>query len=225
MQKNERNKLHKIRYYSILASIFVIFTATVIAVYKHHNCITCWLKNKINKTESLFQTSSINNTSESIDVAENPITTAAQVYQSAQNNRISPQATKELAITSCTDFNYNYKKYLFNVQMMLASFMQDKPYSSELEQLTITSLPKELNDLLLDFAQYNKDYLITAGDQRDYEQIFPKQSSFLAKLIKVKEKTRYGKDKETLRTKIIFSLARFTDLVYAEEMQHILSGK
>ncbi|WP_316353106.1 hypothetical protein [Candidatus Trichorickettsia mobilis] len=118
----------------------------------------------------------------------------------------------------------NYRRHLANAQYLVTNFLQDKSYLKQLNQLNMQEFPPEIKAIIIDFTEYDKNYLL-ANNNTDYEKIFPVKPSVVERVIKITKKSDKLKNKDALKTKIISNLEIFINFIYSEESQNILMNK
>lgn len=108
----------------------------------------------------------------------------------------------------------DYRNYLFNINLLMLNFLQDKIYTQQIEKIVLTDLPQEIKNIIVDLLNYNEHYLL--GSQ--IEQISPTTFRWIEKFIKI-EKKPYNQDKKVLKQRIIENLEFFLNFFYSPQFQ------
>jgi len=110
-----------------------------------------------------------------------------------------------------------YRDYLLNVNLLIVNFFQDKIYTDELRLLKTLEFPEKIDKILINFDNYNKNYLINKN-YCAHEKIFPK-ILLIERFIKVEQVSECFKDKEALKSQLIKDINIFIDFFHSKKIQ------
>lgn len=213
MKKLEQKQNTKSAKYFLLIILVISMLGTIgFGIYYYYNSISHDLKEQnILAKPVIIDSNEFNEPKTQIDksfnnkISEHPVTDKNIDIQDDIEQRIEP--IKYLRI------------YLINVNHLVANFLQDKKYTNELTQITKLKLPEQIDQTISDLSNYNDNYLIT--NDITHRRIFPTDSKFIEKFIKIEKATVNLSDKALLRSKIINKLDDFIDFFYSDEFHNI----
>jgi hypothetical protein len=110
-----------------------------------------------------------------------------------------------------------YRHYLYNFNIVIYKFLQDQPYSEEINNILYPGFPTEINIILEDLHNYNSGYLDRPKD--DKEVILPRQFRLIEKFVTIEKKEELYKEKDDLKAKIINNLPGLIEYFYSIELQ------
>ncbi|MCC8417436.1 MAG: hypothetical protein LN588_02775 [Rickettsia endosymbiont of Bryobia graminum] len=111
----------------------------------------------------------------------------------------------------------DYRNYLFNVNLLISHFLQDKNFSEQILKIQSIELPIEIQNTLINLQNYNDNYL-TKGDEKSIK-IFPKNIPWVEKFIKIEKQAPLNQEQMNLKQKIMEQLDSFINFFYSEKLQ------
>ncbi len=223
MQKSENNIIkvgsnNPIIFTIILVLLFLISVAYM-AFFDKKDIDKIFGGITSSKTEiNIGEGSKINDSG--LDKEQNCANLSSNIIQKDEDSNKEKSLLNESAYQPKLNWKYNlgnYRNYLLNVNLLVANFLQDKDYTSQINQIETIILPKEIKNILFDLANYYNNYL--ANNDQNMIKIFPANNCWIDKFIKIEKKSPNSKDREIMRSKIIMNLESFVNFFYSEKLQ------
>lgn len=192
--------------------IFIIITLVVIAVftsfYYHYKIVSevVTLSDNIEKSSPIRES----NNSKSSSTNNSNLSSIHNNFLKALTSHSSSQ-----------DFTPNYgvdsySNYLMNVNLLITKFLRNRNYDEQLKVIRNVSLPKDIEEILQNFNEYNK-YLLANND--DMEIIFPRLHPKLQKFFTIEKKSSISIEKEKYHYKIVNKLEYLINFFYSKEFR------
>jgi hypothetical protein len=146
----------------------------------------------------------------------------SQVIQSEDGNSspIQPttvQDTKTLNLTCDKAKLQAYRRFLFDINILVLNFFQDKVYTEQINEVNKVKLPENMKAILDSLNEYNAKFLINPNYQP--QRIFPINSKLIEKFIRIEQESSSAKEKKNLRAHIIENLESFIGFFYSDKLQ------
>jgi hypothetical protein len=114
----------------------------------------------------------------------------------------------------------DYRNYLFNINLLIANFFQNKAYTNQINVIDpiIHTLPLNIQRTLSYLNSYNTQFLMDTKLSQN-EVIFPQKTLLIRKFVTIEKKSKYSEDMEKLRSQIIKDIEDFISFFYSDKFQ------